>query len=161
MFVFSICGRIIAAVVNAPGCLHDSTLAEWGGIYETLQEAYNRTGGICCVDSAFQSGGCDYFIRSAQDTTKAKNELELIQITQATSLRQAAEWGMHAIQSSMPRLKDRFPYEDEDKAHRERDLILRIVPLLYNFRLEFVGLNQIRSTYIPSWSKDADYYIGQ
>ena len=159
VFVFSICGRIIAGVVNAPGCLHDSTLADWGGVYELLHEVYIRTGGICCVDSAFQSEGCDYLIRSAQDTTKAKNELELIQITQATSLRQAAEWGMHAIQSSMPRLKDRFPYEEEDKAHRERDLILRIVPLLYNFRLEFVGLNQIRSTYIPSWSKDADYYI--
>ena len=66
---------------------------------------------------------------------------------------------MHAIQCSMPRLKDWFPYEEEEKAHRERDLILRIVPLLYNFRLEFVGLNQIWSTYVLSWSKDADYYI--
>ena len=138
---------------------HDSTLAEWGGVYEMLEETYERTGGICCVDSAFQANNAAYLMKSAQDTTKAKTAQELIQIRQATSLRQAAEWGMRAIQGSMPRLKDRFPYEEEVKALREREFILRIVPKLYNFRLEFVGLNQIRNTYIPSWSKDANYYI--
>ena len=93
------------------------------------------------MDSAFQANNADYLIKSAQDTTKAKDAEELLLITEATSLRQAAEWGMHAIQSSMPRLKDRFPYEEEEKALKERDLILSIVPQLYNFRLEFVGLN--------------------
>ena len=108
------------------------------------------------MDSAFAADGVDYLIKSAQDTTKAESPEDLLKITQATSLRQAAEWGMHAIQSSMPRLKDRFPCEEDDK---EREIILRIVPHLYNFRLEFVGLSQIRNTYVPGWSKDADYYV--
>ena len=76
--------------------------------------------------------------------------------SQATSLGQAAEWGVHAIQSSMPRLKDRFPNEEEEKAHRERKSVLTMVPHLCNFRLEMVGLNQIRNACVPSWSKDAD-----
>ena len=65
---------------------HDSTLAEWGGVYEMLEETYERTGGICCVDSAFQANNAAYLMKSAQDTTKAKTAQELIQIQQATSL---------------------------------------------------------------------------
>ena len=159
VFCFSTDGRIICCVVDAPGCLHDSTLADWGGIYELLEEVHARAGGVCCVDSAFAADGADYLIKSAQDTTKAETPEDLLKIRQATSLRQAAEWGMRAIQSSMPRLKDRFPYEEEEKELKEREIILSIVPHLYNFRLEFVGLNQIRNTYVPSWSKDADYYV--
>jgi hypothetical protein len=34
VLVFSIDGRMIATVMNAPGSLHDSTSAKWGGIYE-------------------------------------------------------------------------------------------------------------------------------
>lgn len=159
LFVFSICGRIIACVVNAPGSLHDSTLATWGGVYQKLHDAFDATGGMCCVDSAFQSSNNDYLIKSAQDTTKAVTQRDFDIIRQATSLRQAAEWGMHAIQSSMPRLRDRFLYEEEEKEHREREVIMKLVPLLYNFRLEFVGLNQLRNTYVPNWSKDGDFLI--
>ena len=111
------------------------------------------------VDSAFASAQVPYLIRSSDDLTKAKDAFEREVMTDATSLRQAAEWGMRAIQSSMPRLKDRFPYEEEEKAFRERELILLVVPKLYNFRLEFVGLNQIRSTYIKSWETDAGLYV--
>ena len=30
-------------------------VAKWGGIYDAWEETYNRTGGKCCVDSAFAS----------------------------------------------------------------------------------------------------------
>ena len=160
LFVFSACGRIISCVLNVPGSVHDSTLASWGGVYDALAEVYDRTGGKCVVDSAFASNPNAYLIRSAE-TTKAKNPLELIQLSQATSLRQAAEWGMRAIQCSMPRLKDRIRYESEDLVSSERSVILALVPLLYNFRLEFVGLNQLRNTYVPNWSKDGDYFINK
>ena len=159
LFVYSLSGRIICCVVNAPGSLHDSTLATWGGVYEKLESAYNTSGGVCCVDSAFQAGNVDWLIKSAQDVAQAETSRDFDVISQATALRQAAEWGMRAIQSSMPRLKDRFLYEDEEKEHREREVILKLVPLLYNFRLEFVGLNQLRTVYVPNWSKDSDYLI--
>lgn len=155
LFVFGADGRILNAIINVPGSVHDSTLAVWGGTYRKLQEIYERTGGICCVDSAFAAYNSPYLIRSAQDANIAKSARELIQMREATSLRQAAEWGMRAIQGSMPRLKDAMHYETKG----ERKRIMKLVPLLYNIRLAMVGLNQIANTYVPNWSKDADYFV--
>jgi len=120
-----------------------------------LQEAFQETGGICCVDSAFLAGNVDYLIKSSQDLTKARDEEHLLQLKQATSLRQAAEWGMRSIQSAFPRMKDAILYEEKG----ERAVILKLLPLLYNIRLERVGLNQILNTYAPHLSKDAGYFI--
>ena len=64
---------------------------------------------------------------------------------------------MRAVQSSMPRLKDHIAYEEEG----ERAVILKLVPLLYNLRTSKVGLNQIRNTYTPHLSKDADFFIAR
>ena len=66
-----------------------------------------------------------------------------------------SEWGMRAIQGSMPRLKDALAYEENG----ERKLILKLVPLLYNLRIARVDLNQIKNTYLPHWSVDANYFI--
>ena len=77
------------------------------------------------------------------------------EMIQATSLRQAAEWGMRAIQSSMPRLKDHIRYEEQG----ERRRMLTLVPLLYNLRVSRVGLNQIANTYVREWARDASFYI--
>jgi hypothetical protein len=60
---------------------------------------------------------------------------------------------MRAIQGAFPRLKDAIKYEEKG----ERLRILKLVPLLYNFRLEVVGLNQIMNTYAELWGKDANY----
>jgi hypothetical protein len=38
VFVFSPAGTIIACAVNAPGCMHDSQIAEWGNVYETAAD---------------------------------------------------------------------------------------------------------------------------
>ena len=96
-----------------------------------------------------------YLIRSGKDPTEASSIAEMVKLREATSLRQAAEWGMRAIQGSMPKLKDSIEYEEKG----ERKRILKLVPLLYNLRLERIGLNQIASTYVPNWSKDSSYYI--
>ena len=62
---------------------------------------------------------------------------------------------MRAIQGAFPRLKDAIPVEENG----ERKVYLSLVPLLYNFRLETVGLNQIRNTYCIGWSRDADFFV--
>jgi DDE superfamily endonuclease len=157
LFVFSADGRIIATVLNAPGSLHDSTLATWGLVYDKLEATYLETGGVCCVDSAFAANNSPYLYKSSQDTTKVVGSLEHRKAVEATSLRQASEWGMRAIQSAFPRLKDAMKFEENG----ERRRILKLVPLLYNLRLELVGLNQIRNTYVPLWSRDGDYIIGK
>lgn len=156
VLVFSIDGRMIATVMNAPGSLHDSTLAEWGGIYDKLAAVHERTGAKCCVDSAFQSATNDFMVKSSENITAAEDCMDLLRAQQATSLRQAAEWGMRAIQSSFPRLKDRIFYEESGV---ERRIFLSLMPLLYNFRLHHVGLNQLRNTYMPHLSADSRYLI--
>jgi hypothetical protein len=150
--------------LNVTGSVHDSTLAEWGGIYTHLKTTFDRTGAICCADSAFAAAGNDYMIRSAEDVTRAETELEVAQMKEArTSLRQASEWGMRAIQSAFLRLKETIKYEsagndDEvEDTKLERRLVLKLMVLLYNFRLEKVGLNQLRNVYVPGWSQDATY----
>jgi hypothetical protein len=64
--------------------------------------------------------------------------------------------GLRAIQSAFPRLKDKIKHE----TNGERKIMLKLVPLLYNFRLELIGLNQIKNVYALHLSKDANYIIG-
>ena len=137
IFVFGADGTIIDAVMNVPGSVHDSQVAIWRGTYERLKEVYRRTGGICVVDSAFASANVPYLIRSSDDVSRARNSLEREVMTAATSLRQAAEWGMRALQSAFPRLKDHIAFEQNG----ERAIILKLVPLLYNLRCNRVGLS--------------------
>ena len=67
-------------------------------------------------------------------------------------MHQSAEWGMRAIQSSFPRLKDRFVYEETG----ERKIIFKFMLLLYNVRARRVGINQIQNTYMPHLNKDVN-----
>jgi DDE superfamily endonuclease len=155
VFVFGIDGLIIACVVNAPGSIHDSAVAELGGIYDKLSEVYERTGGKCCVDSAFSAATNAFMIKSSENVLRAQNPEQVLQQQEATSLRQAAEWGMRAIQGSFPRLKDRIHYE----TNGERKVFLQLLPLLYNYRTNLVGLNQIANTYVPLWAVDSRYIV--
>jgi DDE superfamily endonuclease len=155
VFVFSIEGLIIACVVNAPGSFHDSTIAELGGIYDLLREAYDRTGGKCVIDSAFSAANNPFMIKSSENVLLAQNAEQVLVQKEATGLRQAAEWGMHALQGSFPRLRDRIQYE----TNGERKVFLQLLPLLCNYRTNMVGLNQIRNTYVPLWSVDARYFV--
>jgi hypothetical protein len=92
LFLFGADGRIIKCVLNVPGSLHDSTLAEWGGVYEKLEEVYNATGRKCCVDSAFTAANNSFMIKSGEDITGCEDAEEVMVKRQATSLRQASEW---------------------------------------------------------------------
>ena len=64
-----------------------------------------------------------------------------------------ADWGMRAIQGSFPRLKDRFIFSGDP---RDRQLFMHLIPLLLNFRTNFVGLNQLQSTFYPDFEHWGD-----
>ncbi|CAB9524638.1 unknown protein [Seminavis robusta] len=155
LFVFSVDGYIIHCILNAPGSMHDSTLAAYGGTYDLLESIHQRTGGICCVDSAFTATNNPFIIKSSENFSTAETAAEMIVRDQATSLRQAAEWGMRALQGAFPRLKDRIQLEENG----ERIIILKLMTCLYNARISLVGLNQLQNTYVPMWSIDARYFI--
>lgn len=155
VFVFSPSGLIVACAINAPGSMHDSQICDWGGIYDRLESMHKKSGGKVVVDSAFCRGSYPFLIKSAQDDRSVNSLEEVARLRQATSVRQAAEWGMRALQGSFPRLKDRFIYE----TNGERKVMLWVAVLLFNFRTRLVGLNQILSTYMPQMSAEANTYI--
>lgn len=134
VLVFAPNGRIIAASLNAPGCLHDSVVADYGGVYKVLKRLYDETRARVVVDSAFASDRYEFMIKCGTLDDVAD---------QGTQLRQSAEWGMRAVQASFPRLKDRISYDEMG----ERKLILLSTVLLFNFRSSTVGMNQILSTF--------------
>ena len=146
---------------NVPGAQHDSTVCELGGIYEKLENVYNETGGICTVDSAFRVKNAPYLLKSSQQTEIGEGEtmdeiINSIQIKRAaTSMRQAAEWGMRALQSSFPRMLDRLVYEERG----ERRIMMKMMILLYNFRARLVGINQIKNVYMANLIQDANNYL--
>jgi len=161
--VFCFCpdGTIPIAHMNLPGATHDSTIADWGDIYIKLESVYGRSGGICCVDSAFRMRNAPYIIKSSQNDmvgagpTTLAQQIDLLRKQQATSMRQSSEWGMRMMQSSFPRLCDKFPYETRG----ERRISLKMMVLLYNLRARMVGINQIRNVFMPALVIDARTYL--
>jgi hypothetical protein len=157
--VFCFCpdGTIPIAYMNLPGSMHDSTIAEWGGIYDKLASLYETTGAITCVDSAFRMRNSPYIIKSSQenrigngDTDEAVRR-DILQKRQATSMRQSSEWGMRALQSSFPRMCDRMAYEQKG----ERRIAIKMMVYLYNLRARMVGINQIKNFFQPALNRDA------
>lgn len=160
--VFCFCpdGTIAIASYNIPGSVHDSQIAEIGNIYKKLERVYELTGAKCTADSAFASSKGPYIIKSAQNPPPCNgNVAEYARLLrmheEATSMRQSAEWGMRALQSSFPRLKDRIVYEE----HGERKRIQRMMFLLFNIRARRVGINQIRNYYMPELERNANTLI--
>ena len=153
-------GTIVMGFFNVPGCCHDSTIADWGDIYTKLETVYEETGLMFVIDSAFASGTYKFLIKSSQDDLTADDDLfnfgeQLRNITvkrAATSMRQSAEWGMRAIQSSFPRLKDTVIFEERG----ERRIIFNCLFHLYNLRSRLVGINQIANVYLRALDFDAN-----
>jgi hypothetical protein len=121
-----------------------------GGLYDVLENVYQHCGGKCVVDSAFCSRDKPYIIKSSRDPMNAPTPEIAAMYMQATSLRQSAEWGMNALKGSFPRLTVPLLYEKEG----ERLIILQVALLLYNFRANTVGLNQIRRVFMPFLDRD-------
>ncbi len=67
-------------------------------------------------------------------------------------MRQSAEWGMRALQSSFPRLKDTLTYKERG----ERRIMFDCFFHLFNLRSRLVGINQITSVYLPTLDIDAN-----
>ena len=108
-------------------------------------------GGMCTVDSAFSKSIHPFLIKSGKkDVNMSREEREMNK--EAVSMRQSAEWGMRAFQSSFPRLKDRIPWE----VYGKRKKVMRLMILLYNFRTRMIGINQIVNVYKKPLEEDAN-----
>ena len=150
IFGFAPSGTIVVATTNVPGCVHDSTVCEWGNIYKKLGKVYERTGAMVTVDSAFCRKNHEYLIKSSNTLPCTAEEIHIND--EATSMRQSAEWGMRSFQASFPRIKDRIIYEEKG----ERKLILEMLVYLFNFRANKVGISQIKNTYLTPLLKEGN-----
>jgi hypothetical protein len=148
LFVFAPDGTIIMCMLNCPGSMHDSELASMGNpsIYQKIDSLFEKYGTKCVMDSAFSTRDRQSIIKSVQRDAvyiTAENVEEALVLEDAKSVRQSAEWGMRALQGSMPRLKARWSYEERD----ERLVGLTLLVLLYNYKANTMDLNQIRTVY--------------
>ncbi len=150
VFVFAVDGTIRICGLNAPGSMHDSTIADYTGVYDKLERVYEATGGKVIVDSAFKLRNNPFLIRTSLALARTRDGI-LFQ-RDAVKLRQSAEWGMRSFQSSFHRLRDRIRYEERG----ERLETMRMFVYLYNYRTNLVGCNQIHSTFAPWLEAQAD-----
>jgi hypothetical protein len=158
IFVFAPDGTIPITVLNAPGSLHDSAVAFYGGVYDELQELYNKFGVRTVVDSAFKIGEGNFLLKSAQtdpDVEEGQDPIPAVLANRdATSIRQLAEWGMHQIRCKFPRMDDTIRYEEKGLRRLDLSLMIR----LYNHQCETIGMNQILNTFMLQVSKEKKYF---
>ena len=160
IFVYGPDGTVIWARCNMPGSWHDAHCAR--GLFEAILETPGFVrDGMCIVgDTAFPRTA---EMRGHIVTPKRQDEMdrlfldgateqELVALkvahNDATTVRQAAEWGMRQLQSGFARLRLPLPLKPES-----RRLILDTCVLLHNLRVRKVGLSQIRTVYSPIWQK--------
>ncbi|SJK97335.1 uncharacterized protein ARMOST_00587 [Armillaria ostoyae] len=144
VFTFGASGEIIACNLNAPGSWHDSRVTQ--PIYEKLRTE-TLEGYYLITDTAFphdtdQIHGCIH-APMKKGTRLPGNALERAEMLafdrQLLSLRQAAEWGNHALQGSFGR-----PYIPLQISYHDcRGDLLEICVCLYQLRTWLVGINQI------------------
>ena len=151
-FVFCPDSTIPITTYNMPGCIHVSTIAEWGNTYQKLEHVFETLGGKCTVDSAFSKKRYWFLVISSQTDPDSDDPNDYRVNAEATSMRQSAGWGIHAIQSLFPCLKDRFVYKETG----ERKIMLKFLLLLYNVRARKVGINQIHNTYMLYFNRDVN-----
>jgi len=156
VFVFAPTGEILSCKLNGPGSWNDSRLA--GKIYTKLRDR-TPDGFYLIADTAFPRGQdrIDGWIKAplkVKDPLPA-DALERTKLLafdhQVLSYRQTAEWGNHTLQSSFGRLRLPLPVRDDVA----RANLLEIAARLHNLRTRFVGLNQIRTVYMPLWTPTA------
>ena len=119
VLAFAPTGKVIYAALNFPGSWHDSTVAS--GLIDLVVASI---GTYCmCVDQGFPRSGLLYDKFVGPISKKAKRKLDpllrdLIMMKSGifTSLRQAAEWGMRALQGTFSRLKARLGSNKKQKA---------------------------------------------
>ncbi|KAF9019862.1 hypothetical protein BDZ89DRAFT_1093804 [Hymenopellis radicata] len=145
--------RIIACKTNAPGSWHDSRklrVETPEGFYLVTDTAFPRgTDQIAGrIRAPMKSGE-----RLPDNTAERAYALQFDR--QLLSLRQAAEWGNRCLQGSFGRL--RIPLKVEYS--NVRGDLLEVCFRLYQLRTRRVGINQIRSVYLPIWKEGAQEEI--
>lgn len=144
-------GMVGFACLNYPGSWHDAQVS-----MSLIKTVLDRIGTYAvCVDQGFPRGGDLFGIfvgplskRARRNLAPALAPVMLQKHAVYVSLRQAAEWGMRALQGTFARMSSRLTSNKE-----KRGLILQGIVLLHNFRTSYIGLNQIRKVFDPEYEQ--------
>ena len=152
LFVFSPLGEIIYCYLNAPGCQHDSTLAQ--ELYDLLRRC-TPLGFALAADTAFSSSGdmkdrifkplstSQLQAKANDKTVSVKKLAALLKAHRAcVSVRQGSEWGMNSIQNCWRRTNLKMA-----SAHARRRVELTCIARLFNLRTRTTGISQLRTVY--------------
>jgi hypothetical protein len=147
--------KIATAAINYPGSWHDATVCQ-----DLVNWAITFLRTYClCVDQGFPRSGDlkGKFVGPLSRKSRLKlspilaNSL-LRRHALYTSLRQASEWGMRALQGTFSRLKSRLT---SDKT--KRSMLIHSIVYLHNFRTEMMGLNQIAAVFNPEYQQYVNF----
>lgn len=86
IFVFVPSGRVVPAIFDAAGCMHDSEISEWQRLYDKLQNFNARTGGTFIAVSVLDKSRYPFLAKSAQRSPLAETPEQINTTHQATSL---------------------------------------------------------------------------
>ncbi|CAO3621779.1 unnamed protein product [Mucor hiemalis] len=153
LLAFTSDGCICFVNSNLPGSWHDAKIAR--PLYHV-----NFTSRRCpepyrlLADSAFpcrKEYATKILSVPKEKTLKSRNRSkeDCVRDAVITKHRQAAEWGMRALQASFGRIHLRLPVDKSERA-----LILSVIWKLHNFQVRTVGINQIRTVYYKQWIKN-------
>lgn len=145
---FGVDGRIIWMKLNCPGSWNDGEMSR-AFRQKLVNPSFTLPGYGVVADSAFPVSGDMHgkIITPLKDGDLDRSSPELrlgiFALSNAiTSIRQAAEWGVGAVQKVFRRLLLPLPYDDHVRANR-----LEIIHRLYNFRVMKTGESQIRNVF--------------
>lgn len=150
-------GVIINAVINTPGSWHDARVAR--PIFDTLRTRVPDDF-FLVSDTAFPRGmqSIEGKIRAPLKTgERVPSDPILLQHLlafnrQLLSYRQTAEWGMRMLQGSFGRLRVPLPITSMTRCR----CLIETCARLSNVRARCVGINEIRSVYMPIWRAAED-----
>ena len=143
---FGVDGTIVWFRHNCPGSWNDGETSKQFQ-NKLCRDDLNLEGHGVLSDSAFPVSG-DLFgkiVTPLKDGDLERSEVGtramLAALSSAiTSMRQAAEWGMGAVEKPYRRLLEKLPFDQKKRGRRIRNMFR-----LYNFRVRSTGISQIRS----------------
>ncbi|CAD6947117.1 unnamed protein product [Tilletia laevis] len=149
VIVFLANGEIAWASLNNPGSWHDAKIAN--GLYDILSNPERTPAPFALLaDCAFptnQEVSGKILSKPKENVAAKEQDGNTHRLWEAIiRQRQAAEWGMRALQGAFGRLDLRLPVHKAKRA-----LILSVIFQLHNWRARHVGLNQIKEVYFPQW----------
>jgi hypothetical protein len=151
---FGVNGKIIWAKHNCPGSWND---ADTSRLFQERLVDMNETSAQACVvaDTAFPvsknlTGKILTPLKDGDlETIPPEGRIGAEKMSAAiTSIRQACEWGMGAMDKPFRRLTRKLPW-----CRLRRKVMLKNIMRLYNVRVEYTNISQIRTVFNSNKTK--------